>query len=328
MKTLREVVCGTLAVLLTVAGAVAPAAADEPKGQSTRIFVPFAAGGSSDLVAREMAHKLSNIWGAPVIVEDRPGAAGIVASRALVQALPDGHTLLIVASGHAINELIYDKLPYHTIGDFTAIAQVADIPNVLIVPKSSPYKSASDVVAAAKANADGLSYGTAGAGTSVHLAGELLKAMTGGRFEAVHFKGDSASLTALVGEHIPLSFNTVPGAKAQIEAGGVRALAVTSSVRSSAIPEVPTLGETAVKGYEVSNWFGILGPAGMDPKLVAKLNADIRKSLADSGTVGKLGELGIMIRLTSPQEFDKLIRSDIDKWRPVIAKLGLRGSTN
>ncbi len=328
MKTLRGMVCATLAVLLTLAGVVAPAEADEPKGQSARIFVPFTAGGSSDLVARQMAQKLSDIWGTPVIVENRPGAAGTLASRALVQAPPDGRTLLIVASGHAINELIYDKLPYRTIGDFTAIAQVADIPNVLIVPKGSPYRSASEVVAAAKANANGLSYGTAGAGTSVHLAGELLKAMTGGRFEAIHFKGDSASLTALVGEHIALSFNTVPGAKAQIEAGGVRALAVTSAVRSSSLASVPTLGESAVKGYEGSNWFGILGPAAMDPKLLAKLNADIRKSLSDPVTLGKLGELGIMIKLSSPQEFDKLIRSDIDKWRPVIAKLGLRGSTN
>jgi tripartite-type tricarboxylate transporter receptor subunit TctC len=162
----------------------------------------------------------------------------------------------------------------------------------------------------------------------VHLAGEMLRAMTGARLEPVHFKGDSASLTALVGEHIPLSFNTVPGAKAQIQAGAVRPLAVTSAARSPALPEVPAIGESAVKGYEVSNWFGILGPGGMDPKLVAKLNTDIRKSLSDPATVNKLEELGIMIKLSSAQEFDNLIRSDIDKWRPVIGKLGLRGSTN
>ncbi len=328
MKNLRAFVCAAFATLLTVAVAFAPAQADEPKSQTVRIFVPFAAGGATDVVARQMAHHLSDIWGAPVIVENRPGAAGTLASRALVQAPPDGRTLLIVASGHAINELIYDKLPYHTLGDFTPIAQVADIANVLIVPKNSPYRNASEVIAAAKAKADGLFYGTAGAGTSVHLAGELLKAMTGARLEPVHFKGDSASLVALVGEHIPLSINTVPGAKAQIQAGAVRPLAVTSAVRSPALPDVPTIGEGAVKGYEVSNWFGILGPGGMDPKLVAKLNADIRKSLSDSATVNRLEELGIMIKLSSPQEFDQLIRNDIDKWRPVIEKLGLRGATN
>jgi tripartite-type tricarboxylate transporter receptor subunit TctC len=328
MKNLRELVCTAIVVLFAVAGAAAPAGAQESKGQPARLFVPFAAGGSSDLVARQMARNLSDIWGMPVIVENRPGAAGTVASRALVQAPPDGRTLLIVASGHAINELIYDKLPYRTIGDFTPIAQVADIPNVLIVPRASPYRTAAEAVAAARAKPDGLSYGTAGAGTSVHLAGEMLKAMTGAHLEAVHFKGDSASLTALVGEHIPLSFNTVPGAKAQIEAGAVRALGVTSGVRSSSLPDVPTIGEAAVKGYEVSNWFGILGPAGMDPRLVAKLNADIRKSLSDAATVGKFGELGIMLKVSTPQEFDALIRSDIDKWRPVIEKLGLRGATN
>jgi tripartite-type tricarboxylate transporter receptor subunit TctC len=328
MKTPIAFIRAAVASALVVAGMFAPARADEPKGAAARILVPFAAGGSSDLVARQMAHKLTDIWGTPVIVENRPGAAGTVASRALVQSAPDGRTLLIVASGHAINELVYDKLPYRTLADFTPIAQVADIPNVLIVPRASPYKNAADAVAAAKAKPEGLSYGTAGAGTSVHLAGEMLKAMTGARLEPVHFKGDSASLTALVGEHIPLSFNTVPGAKAQIEAGAVRALAVTSGARSSSLPDVPTLGEAAVKGYEVSNWFGMLGPAGMDPKLVAKLNADIRKSLSDAATMKKLEELGITIQLGSAQEFDKLIRNDIDKWRPVIERLGLRGATN
>jgi len=328
MKTSRGFVSIVLAAVLALAGAIAPAQADDPKGQTVRIFVPFAAGGATDVVARQMAHHLADIWGAPVIVENRPGAAGSVASRALVQAPADGRTLLIVAAGHAINELVYDKLPYRTLSDFTPIAQVADIANVVIVPKNSPYRNASEVIAAAKDKADGLSYGTAGAGTSVHLAGEMLKAMSGARLEPVHFKGVSASLVALVGEHIPLSFNTVPGAKAQIQAGAVRPLAVTSAMRSPALPDVPAIGESAVKGYEVSNWFGILGPGGMDPKLVAKLNADIRKSLSDPATVNKLEELGIMIKLSSAQEFDKLIRSDIDKWRPVIEKLGLRGSTN
>ena len=328
MKLLSNFIGIVFAGLLAMAGAAAPAMAEEPKNQTVRILVPFAAGGATDVVARQMARQLSDIWGMPVIVENRPGAAGTVASRALVQAAPDGRTLIIVASGHAINELIYDKLPYRTLGDFTPIAQVADIANVLIVPKNSPYRNASEVVAAAIGNAAGLSYGTAGAGTSVHLAGEMLKAMTGARFEPVHFKGDSASLLALVGEHIPISFNTVPGAKTQIQSGAVRALAVTSSERAPALKDVPTISENTVKGYEVSNWFGILGPAGMDAKLVAKLNADMRKSLSDAATVSKLEDLGIMIKLGSAQEFDSLIRSDIDKWRPVIEKLGLRGSTN
>jgi len=290
----------------------------------TRILVPFAAGGATDMVARLVAQKLSGMWGTPVIVENKPGAAGIVGSHQLVQAAPDGKTLIMVTSGHAINELMYDKLPYSTVNDFTPITQVTEVANVLLAAKDSPYKTVADVLAAGKAQPDLLSYGTAGVGTSVHLAGEMLSAMTGVKMTPVHFKGDSESIMALAAGHIPLSINTIPGAKTQIEAGQVRPLAVTTELRFPAFKDVPTMAEAGVTGYVVSNWFGVLGPAKMDRALVARLNADFRKALADPEILSKLESLGITVKTGTPEEFDRLIRGDIAKWRPIISKLGLK----
>jgi tripartite-type tricarboxylate transporter receptor subunit TctC len=293
----------------------------------TRILVPFAAGGATDIVARLVAQKLSDTWGTPVIVENKPGAAGTIASRQLVGSPPDGRTLIMVTSGHAINELIHDKLPYSTLNDFTPILQVTEISNVLLTTKDSPYKTVADVLAAGKAKPDLLSYGTAGVGTSVHLAGEMLAATTGVPMTPVHFKGDSESISNLAGGHIPLSINTIPGAKAQIQAGNVRPLAVTTSSRFEAFKDVPTMAEAGVQGYAVGNWFGVLGPAKMDPALVARMNADFRKALTDPAIQQKLQDGGMAVKVGSAAEFDALIRNDIAKWRPIVTKLGLKAGS-
>lgn len=293
----------------------------------TRILVPFAAGGATDIVARLVAQKLSDTWGTPVIVENKPGAAGTIASRQLVGSPPDGRTLIMVTSGHAINELIHDKLPYSTLNDFTPILQVTEISNVLLTTKDSPYKTVADVLAAGKARPDLLSYGTAGVGTSVHLAGEMLAATTGVPMTPVHFKGDSESISNLAGGHIPLSINTIPGAKAQIQAGNVRPLAVTTSSRFEAFKDVPTMAEAGVQGYAVGNWFGVLGPARMDPALVARMNADFRKALNDPAIQQKLQDGGMAVKVGSAAEFDALIRNDIAKWRPIVTKLGLKAGS-
>lgn len=300
---------------------VVPASAQEV----TRILVPFVAGGATDVVARLLAQKLEATWGS-VIVENRPGAAGTIASKAAASAAADGKTLIMVTSGHAINELIYPKLPYSTLGDFIAIAQVTDVPNVLLTGQKTPYKTLADVIAAGKSKPDSLSYGTAGVGTSVHLAGELLASMAGVKMEPVHFKGDGESIVALAGGHIPLSINTVPGARAQVLAGNVRPLAVTGSQRAAIFKDVPTIAEAGVPGYVVSNWFGVLGPARMDARLVAKLNDDIAKAMADPELTKKLEDQGITVKTGTPKEFDTLIRNDIGKWKPIVDKLGLRGS--
>lgn len=292
----------------------------------TRILVPFVAGGATDIVARQLAQKLGEMWGSQVIVENKPGAAGTLASRQLVTAPPDGKTLIMVTSGHAINELIYDKLPYDTLKDFTPITQVTEIANVLLTTSDGPYKNVAEVLAAGKAKPDLLSYGTAGLGTSVHLAGEMLTATTGVKLTPVHFKGDGESIVALAGGHIPLSINTIPGAKAQISAGKVKPLAVTTAGRFPQFPDVPTMAEAGVSGYAVGNWFGVLGPAKMDPAVVSRLNADIRKALADPAAEKKLEDSGITVKTGTADDFDRLIKADIAKWRPIVSKLGLKGN--
>lgn len=288
-----------------------------------RIIVPFTAGGATDAVARGLAARLGETWKQTVVVENKPGAAGTIGSRHVASSAPDGRTLLIVASGHATNELVHEKLPYKTLEDFTAIAQVVDVPNVLLVPKDSPYHTVADLVAASKANPRLLSYGTSGVGTSVHLAGELFKSISGANMEVVFFKGDSESLINVVGGHVPASINTVPGAKKQIDTGNVRALAVTSSKRAPALPNVPTMSESGVPGYEVSTWFGILGPKGMNPDLVKRLNADIHAAMTSPEFSKQLSERGMIIKVGTPAEFDGLIRSEIEKWRPVVKRLDL-----
>lgn len=300
---------------------LAAAAQDKP----TRIIVPFTAGGATDTVARVLANRLSHSWKQTVVVENKPGAAGTIGARQVAIAPPDGRTLLIVASGHAINELVHEKLPYRTVEDFTTIAQVVDVPNVLLVPKNSPYKSIMELVAASKEKSSLLSYGTSGIGTSVHLAGELFKSMSGANIEAVFFKGDSESLTNVMGGHVSASINTVPGAKEQIDAGNVRALAVTSRARAPILASTPTIAESGVPGYDVSTWFGILGPKGMDPALVQRINADIRAAMTSPDVAKQLSDKGMIVKVGTPSDFDQLIRGEIDKWRPVVERLGLRG---
>lgn len=291
----------------------------------TKIIVPFSAGGATDTVARGLASRLSNIWNQTVVVENKPGAAGTIGARQVATSRPDGHTLLIVASGHAINELVHEKLPYKTLEDFTPIAQVVDVPNVLLVPKNSPYQNIMQLVAASKESPDLLSYGTSGTGTSVHLAGELFKSMSGANIEVVFFKGDSESLMNVVGGHVPVSINTVPGAKEQIDAGNVRALGVTSQQRVPILPNIPTISESGVEGYEVNTWFGILGPKGMDPAVVKRINADILAAMTTPDVIKQLGDKGMIVKVGTPSDFDNLIRGEIDKWRPVVTRLGLRG---
>ena len=322
MNTRRHWLQRTALAALTAFAWQAPAA--HAQQNVTRILVPFAAGGATDIVARMVAQKLADAWGTPVVVDNKPGAAGTIASRQLVGSAPDGRTLIMVTSGHAINELIHTKLPYSTLKDFTPILQVTEISNVLLTTKDSPYKTVADVLAAGKAQPDSLSYGTAGVGTSVHLAGELLSAMTGVKLTPVHFKGDSESITNLAGGHIPLSINTIPGAKSQIVADKVRPLAVTTSARFPAFKDVPTLAESGVANYAVGNWFGVLGPAGMDAETVKRLNADFRRALTDPAIEQRLQDAGMAVKVGTPAEFDALIRGDIDKWRPIINKLGLK----
>jgi tripartite-type tricarboxylate transporter receptor subunit TctC len=287
------------------------------------IFVPYAAGGGVDILARTLGDVVSRQWGQTVVVENRPGAGGVVASQALVSAPPDGYTLIVVASGHATNPFLYPKLPYDTFKDFTPISLLASSPNILLVRADSAFKTLSDVIAQARAKPGSLSFAHAGTGTSTHLAGELLKSLAKIDIEAIPYKGGAPAINDLLGGQIPMSFNNGPESVGQLEAGTVRALAVTTASRAPFLPDAPSMGE-AVPGYDTEVWWGLLGPAGMPPDLVAKLSHDFVAALNTDAVKERLGKLGALPIGSSPQAFDAKIHADYEKWGPIIQAAGIR----
>src|SRR5271168_3018351 len=259
-------IAAVTAVMLAMGGG---ASAQSPfPSKPVHIFVPYAAGGGVDILARTLGDVVAKAWGQTVVVENRPGAGGVVASQALVSSAPDGYTLIVVASGHATNPFLYPKIPYDTFKDFTPISLLASSPNILLVRADSPFKTLADVIAQAKAKPGGLSFGHAGNGTSTHLAGELLKKLAGIDISAISYKGGAPAINDLLGGQIAMSFNNAPEALGQLDAGTLRALAVTTASRSPFLPDVPAIAET-VPGYDTEVWWGLLGPAGMAPDLVA-----------------------------------------------------------
>jgi tripartite-type tricarboxylate transporter receptor subunit TctC len=287
------------------------------------IYVPYAAGGGVDILARTLGEAVSRQWGQSVVVENRPGAGGVIASQALASAPPDGYTLIVVASGHATNPFLYPKLPYDTFKDFTPISLLASSPNILLVRKDSPFKNLGDVIAQAKAKPGSLSYGHAGNGTSTHLAGELLKSLAKIDIAAIPYKGGAPAINDLLGGQIPLSFNNGPESVGQIAAGTVRPLAVTTATRAPFLPDVPSIGET-VPGYDTEVWWGLLGPGGMPRDLVDKLSHDFVAALNTDAVKQRLAKLGASPIGASPQAFDAKIHADYDKWGPIIKAAGIK----
>jgi tripartite-type tricarboxylate transporter receptor subunit TctC len=315
---------GRLVVGATLLLATVGARADNFPNKPVHILVPYAAGGAVDVLARTLGQSLAKTWGQRPVIENRPGAGGIVASQALTQAAPDGTTLILVASGHPLNQFIYPKLPYDTFKDFTAISEIASSPLAILVSRTSPYANLQDLLAAARKDPDSLSYGMAGNGTSSHLAGELLKYTAGVKIVAVPYKGGAPALTAVIAGDIPLSFNPLAEAIGQIGGGSLRAIAVTSDKRSSALPDVPTVAESGVPGYDVSVWWGFLGPAHMAPEIVAKLETDLKNVLQDPSVQSTLEKIGATPVGSGSKEFEAFMRSEAEKWQPVLKTADIR----
>src|SRR6202171_6135821 len=287
------------------------------------IFVPYAAGGGVDILARTLGDVVSRQWGQTVIVENRPGAGGVVASQALVASPPDGYTLIVVATGHATNPFLYPKIPYDTSKDFAPISLLASSPNILLVRADSPFKTLGDLIAQARSKPGSLSFGHAGNGTSTHLAGELLKNLAKIDINAIPYKGGAPAINDLLGGQIPMSFNNGPESVGQIEAGTVRALAVTTASRAPFLPNVPSMAET-VPGYDTEVWWGLLGPAGLPPDLVAKLSHDFVAALNTEPVKERLAKLGAAPIGSSPEQFDAKIHTDYKKWGPIIEAAGMK----
>ena len=299
-------------------------AADPFPSRPVKILVPYAAGGAVDVLARTLGQSLSKSWGQQPVIENRAGAGGIVASQALVQSPADGYTLILVASGHPLNQFIYPKLPYDTFKDFTAITEVAYSPLAIVVKKDSSIATLKDMIALAKRKPDLLSYGMAGNGTSAHLAGELLKFMAQIKIVPVPYKGGAPALMAVIADEVPISINPLPELLGQIDGGGLRALAVTTAQRAPQLPDVPTVAESGVAGYDASVWWGLLGPAGLSTELTEKLYRDVASALRDPVVVAALAKMGATAVGSSPKEFDTLIRSDAAKWEPILKEAHIK----
>jgi tripartite-type tricarboxylate transporter receptor subunit TctC len=311
-------------VLLLTAIDMAPAQ-DAFPSRPVHVLVPFAPGGAVDIVARTLGDELSSRWGRAVVVENRPGAGGVVASEAEAKAAPDGYTLILVATGHALNPHLYAKLPYDSFNDFTPISLIGTSPNMLLVRADSRFKTLTDLLTAARERPGQITYGHAGNGTSSHLAGELLKYMAKIDITPIPYKGGAPALTDLIGGHIPMTFNNIPESIAQIMAGTVRPLGMTTAVRSPVLPDVPTIAEAGLPGFDTGVWWGLLGPAGLPRDITMKLARDCADAVNSPAVKARLISLGATPIGSSPGEFAALIRADYEKWGPIIKAAGIRG---
>jgi tripartite-type tricarboxylate transporter receptor subunit TctC len=288
-----------------------------------RMIVPFPAGGTTDILARSVGQKLGEAVGRQVIIDNRPGAGGNIGSDMVAKAAPDGYTLLMGTVGtHAINASLYAKMPYDHIQDFAPITLVAAVPNVLVVNPSVEAKSVRELIALAKAKPGQLSFASSGNGTSIHLSGELFKTMAGIDMLHVPYKGSAPALTDLIGGQVNLMFDNLPSSLPHIKAGKLRALAVTSGKRSPALPDVPTIAEAGLPGFEASSWFGVFAPAGTPKEIITRLNMEIVKALTSPELKERLAAQGAEAVGNSPEQFAAHIRSETAKWAKVVKASG------
>jgi tripartite-type tricarboxylate transporter receptor subunit TctC len=289
-----------------------------------KIVVPFAPGGGTDSVARTLAQEMARDLGQSVIIENKPGAGTIIGTQAVATSEADGYTLLMGTFANAVNPSLNAKLPYDAHKDFAAVALVARSFNIVVVNAKSPYRSIGDLIAAAKAEPDKLSYGTYGTGTSAHLAGELFKSMAKVNLTTVPYKGAAPAITDLLGGQIQVMFTTVASAASLIEAGQLRALAVTSAQRSPAFPNVPTVAEAGVPGYAAESWYGLFAPARTPGDVIERLNKSAATAVK-SEAFNKLGVNEGLVMVTSPPgELDRYFRGEEERWRKVIQEAGIK----
>jgi tripartite-type tricarboxylate transporter receptor subunit TctC len=289
-----------------------------------KIVVPFAPGGGTDVVARTLAQEMAQNLGVNVMIENKPGAGTIIGTQAVAVSDADGYTLLMGTFANAVNPSLNARLPYDPHQDFAAVALVARSFNVVVVNPKSPIQSIADLIAAAKAEPDKLSYGTFGIGTSAHLAGELFKTMAKVNLATIHYKGAAPAITDLIGGQIQVMFTTVASAASLIESGQLRALAVTSSERSPAFPQLPTVAEAGVPGYAAESWYGLFAPAKTPPEAIDRLNRSAA-SAVQSEAFNRLGvNEGLVMIARPPAELDRYFRAEEARWHQLIRDAGIK----
>jgi tripartite-type tricarboxylate transporter receptor subunit TctC len=290
-----------------------------------RILIPFTAGSAADIIARAMEPQFREKLGQPLVIDNRGGAGGNIAAELTAKSAPDGYTIMMGTIGtHAINYSLYSKLPFHPIRDFTPIALVGESPNVLVLNPHVPANSIKELIALAKARPGQLNYGSSGAGTSVHLSAELFSTMAGIKMVHVPFKGATEALTALLSGQLDLMFASLSSSIPLIKAGRLKAFAVTGAQRSPSIPELPTMAEAALPGYAAAAWYGVVGPAGIPQPIVTIISKAALSSLSMQDTRDRLFASGVEVKPGTPEEFARLIASEVEKWAKVVKASGAR----
>ena len=313
----------TLLVGLAFASLAGVSHAQAWPSKPIRWIVPFAPGGTTDILARTIAEKLTPALGKPVIVENNPGAGGSVGATQTAKAAPDGYTIMGgTISTHAINASLYKKLPYDPVKDFVPITLIARVPNLLVVNPEVPAKNVKELIALLKANPGKYTFASSGNGTSQHLSGELFKSMAGVDMQHIPYKGSPPALQDVVGGQVTMTFDNITTAWPLAKAGKLRALAVTTAKRSPIAPDVPTLAESGLAGYEVGSWQGVFAPAGTPPDVVKRLNTEIVKIINMPDVRAKLEALGAEPVGNSSDEFATIVKSEVAKWAKVVKESG------
>jgi len=311
-------------VLIAMACALSAAQAQNYPSRTVRIVAPIAPGGAADILSRMIAQKLYESWGQMVQVDNRPGAGGIIGSEIVAKAPPDGYTLLMAFTSHVTNPSLQPKLPYDTLSDFAPVSMVAVVPSVLIVHPSLPVWSVKELIVFAKRRPGELNYGSAGTGSATHLAALLFSSMTGIIMEHVPYKGGALALNDLLGGQVSLMFGSAASSMAYIRSGRLRPLAVTSAGRSAALPQLPTMAEAGLPGFEAMAWFALLAPAKTPGAVINKLNSEVVAILQHPDMKERLHGLGAEVMPSSPAALNDYIRAEIVKWGKVIRQLGVK----
>jgi len=312
------------ALLLIASFAAGASPAQDYPSRPVRIVVPFAPGGSTDVLARLVGQKLGERSGQPVIVENRAGAGGNIGAELVAKSTPDGYTLLLGGVPHAISANLYSRLPYDLARDLTAIAEIASFPSAIVLHPSLPANSVKELIALARARPGQLSFGSAGVGSPNHLALELFQTAAGIRMVHVPYKGSGQLIGDLLAGQVQLASMGLPVAMPHVQSGKLRAIAVTGAARSSLLPEVPTVGEAGLPGFEVTSWYGVFGPAGLPADIVAKLNSGIGSAVTSPDVKERLAALGAEPSVKSPDQFDRYVREEIKKWAKVVKDSGAK----
>jgi tripartite-type tricarboxylate transporter receptor subunit TctC len=320
----RRTFLSSLAVAGPFAGRAAFAQAGDYPNRPVRLVVPFSPGGSSDAVSRLLSQKLSALLGQQVVVDSRPGAGGNLGADIVAKSRADGYTLLFAAGSFAVNASLYDKLPYDPVKDFEPVVHVCRVNGILVTHPAVNAGSVPELIALAKAQPGALNFASAGSGTILHLAGELFKAQANVNMTHVPYRGSGPALSDLIGGQVQLMFANVPGTLQHVKAGKLRVLAATGDRRASSLPDVPTIAESGLPGFQAATWFGVLAPAGTPKDIVAKLNAEIGKALASPELVEHLRSEGADVVGGTPEQFRAFLRSEIDRWGPVVKAAGIK----